>query len=457
MIVIAVDGCTLSIPMGRRGENNARQISFDLSVFTDYYGAGTAQLLHQRKGDATPYIPAQVEQSGDKLLWTLTSDDTAMPGTGRAELRWYVGDALAKSVTFSTSTARSMGDPGGEPEEVRSALDLLTEQVEGMNQRVPSGGTKGQVLAKASGADYDTEWTTVEGGGGDYTASAETLPAGSPATVTLTDGAFRFGIPKGDTGATGPQGERGSPGAPGAKGEDGFSPTISITDITGGHRVTITDETGAHSFDVMDGEDAPDAVTDVQVNGTSIVTDGVANVPVGSNVAYGVVKIDHTKGITASSGTLLITHADGGFVKDGTSVWYPIVPSTQHASAFYGLAKAAGSDERNSTLPVGQYTESAKSAISEMFNGSVTVTGTTPTINALPGVRYVCGTVNTISITPPASGIIDVVFTSGTTAAVLTVPSTVTWANGFDPAQLDTDTTYEINIMDGLGVAASWT
>lgn len=46
----------------------------------------------------------------------------------------------------------------------------------------------------------------------------------------------------------GPQGETGPAGAP------GISPSITITDITGGHRVTITDATGAHSFDVMDGE-----------------------------------------------------------------------------------------------------------------------------------------------------------------------------------------------------------
>ena len=49
------------------------------------------------------------------------------------------------------------------------------------------------------------------------------------------------------------------------------------------------------------------------------------------------------------------------------------------------------------------------------------------------------------------------VFTSGATATVLTVPSTVKWANGFDPTSLDANTTYELNIMDGLGVACAWT
>ena len=49
------------------------------------------------------------------------------------------------------------------------------------------------------------------------------------------------------------------------------------------------------------------------------------------------------------------------------------------------------------------------------------------------------------------------VFESGSTATVLTINGTVKWANGFDPTSLDADTTYEINIMDGLGVAVGWT
>lgn len=45
----------------------------------------------------------------------------------------------------------------------------------------------------------------------------------------------------------------------------------------------------------------------------------------------------------------------------------PVVPFNQHESAFYALAKAAGHDEKNSTLPVGEYTEEAKIAIQKML------------------------------------------------------------------------------------------
>ena len=39
----------------------------------------------------------------------------------------------------------------------------------------------------------------------------------------------------------------------GPKGDDGFSPTVIVEDISGGHRVTITDKSGSQSFDVFSG------------------------------------------------------------------------------------------------------------------------------------------------------------------------------------------------------------
>lgn len=49
----------------------------------------------------------------------------------------------------------------------------------------------------------------------------------------------------------------GPPGPKGDPGDDGISPTVAVTEITGGHTVTITDADGAHAFDVMDGAIGP--------------------------------------------------------------------------------------------------------------------------------------------------------------------------------------------------------
>lgn len=36
-------------------------------------------------------------------------------------------------------------------------------------------------------------------------------------------------------------------------GKNGVSPTVTVTDITGGHRISITDATSTHTFDIIDG------------------------------------------------------------------------------------------------------------------------------------------------------------------------------------------------------------
>lgn len=221
---------------------------------------------------------------------------------------------------------------------------------------------------------------------------------------------------------------------------------------------------GIPASDLASGVIPTVSVTDVQANGTSVLSNGVANVPKATTTQYGVSRYAGAYGISASDtwDTPRIYKATDGYVKAGEQQYTPITPYNQHSSAFYGLAKAAGDTTQSaSSNAVGTYTDSAKSAISQMLNGAVSVSGSTPSITAKAGIRYICGEVSTLDITLPVSGCVDVVFESGSTPTVLTItpPTGVTlkWANGFDPTSLETDTTYEINIADGLGVAGSWT
>ena len=361
------------------------------------------------------------------------------------------------------------------------------------------------------------------------------VTGGAVISITDIDGTHTATVQDGQQGPQGETGPAGADGQNGADGADGFSPTLSVTDITGGHRVTITDKNGTQTVDVMDGADGqdgapgqdgtdgtdgtnayvyiryaaneptadsdmkttPDAwigiysgdaasapthytdyawykikgetgaagqVQDVQVNGASVVNNGVANVPVASSNAFGTVKVvGDTSGIALNNSNALRTEpATVSEIKIGTASYKPVTPATQARAAFYGFASAAGdSTQTASGTTYGQYTESAKSAISEMLNGSVSVSGSTPSITAKAGIRYVCGEVSTLALTLPASGIVDVVFESGSTATVLTItpPSGVTavkWADGWD-GTCDANTAYELNILNGeLGVKAAW-
>lgn len=149
--------------------------------------------------------------------------------------------------------------------------------------------------------------------------------------------------PKGDAGETGPQGQTGPTGPQGPKGEKGDKGDP-------GDDYVLTEQDKQEIAGLVD-----TPVDDVQINGTSIVSDSVANVPIGAGLAY---DGNNVKANTASDTA----------VKTGTATTALLTPARQHASAFYGLAKAAGHDEKGSTLPVGQYTDEAKAAIQSMLD-----------------------------------------------------------------------------------------
>ena len=129
----------------------------------------------------------------------------------------------------------------------------------------------------------------------------------------------------------------------------------------------IKDEsTGSYdTVDVLKGG----GVEDVQVNGTSVVNQGVANVPLASNASPGVGKVNTVYGIYIGSDNYFKTsRAYTADTKNGSNAFMAIVPINQHEAAFYGLAKAAGdSTQSASSNPVGTYTDAAKVAIQKML------------------------------------------------------------------------------------------
>lgn len=167
--------------------------------------------------------------------------------------------------------------------------------------------------------------------------------------------------------------------------------------------------------------------------------------------------------LTNDDKRVYIAKASDSLVKSGINSYAPIVPSNQHTSAFYGLAKASGDiTQSTSSNAVGTYTDSAKTAIKNMLGvidggGTISenITGTDPTITAQNNFRYMCGELYTLNFTPCVSGICEVIFTSGATPTVLTLPDTVrmpAWWTG-----VEANTTYEISIVDGVyGAVMSW-
>lgn len=175
------------------------------------------------------------------------------------------------------------------------------------------------------------------------------------------------------------------------------------------------------------------------------------------------INVNRNYGIELSQNQLRVSPATSADIKNPNLFSQkPIIPLRQYESVFYGLATAAGVDEGNSEFPVGEYSEEAKSAISEMLNGIVYIASVTPVFNALPGLYYICDEVAALAVTAPSSGIVNIMFKSGEIPTVLTITSStnqvIKWANNFDPTTLEANTTYEIKIINGqFASVLSWT
>lgn len=238
----------------------------------------------------------------------------------------------------------------------------------------------------------------------DMSVSATTLAEGSSATVTKTeqDGVVHlaFGIPKGQTGDT---------------------PTITAS------------KTGK--------------TTSIYVDGSEI-----AQIEDGTDGTNGDDGYSPTASVTKSGKTATITITDkngttSAQVEDGTD-------GTDGVSPTVSITPITGGHRITITDADGEHSAD----VMDGHNGMVTVnvSGTTPTITAQADYRYICGEVATLDFTPSQTGICDVAFTSGSTPTVVTLPSTVKFPDG--ELTIEADTTYEINILDGVyGAVMAWT
>lgn len=111
-------------------------------------------------------------------------------------------------------------------------------------------------------------------------------------------------------------------------------------------------------------------VSDVQIHNTSIVQNGIANIPFAGGSIAGTVRVGSAGGlyVNPNNGVLQASASLTNEVKAGTEGFKCIVPLHQHEAAFYGLAKAAGdSTQAASDNAVGTYTADASAAIRTML------------------------------------------------------------------------------------------
>ena len=101
-------------PIGRRGENEAREVVFDITSFKEEFGDGSASLMFRRPLEEAAYA-VTVTRQDDKIHWVVSSTDTANDGEGRAELFWISNEVVVKSVVWGIIIENDIGATSDQP------------------------------------------------------------------------------------------------------------------------------------------------------------------------------------------------------------------------------------------------------------------------------------------------------------------------------------------------------
>lgn len=206
------------IPLGREGENNARRIVFDLRPFEEIFGPGVAQLIVRRNGEDIPY-PVALSAEGSQVTWTVTAADTAIPGRyGEAELRYMVGDTLAKSERWATTVIDALGTPS----------ETTPEQQQGWLDKVLSAAAKVE----------ESETVVREVNENPPKVIGDTWWVWSIDESAYVDTYVSAVGPVGPEGPTGPKGDQ---GIAGPAGEDGYTPQKGVDYWTEADKQEIVD------------------------------------------------------------------------------------------------------------------------------------------------------------------------------------------------------------------------
>ena len=183
-------------------------------------GGTTGQVLAKKSN--TNYDTEWINPtSGGTVSVNVGETTTGEPGTNASVTN--SGDETNVVLNFTIPRGKTGPQgPQGEP-----GADGKTGPQGPAGPGVAAGGTTGQVLAKKSNTNYDTEWINPTSGGTVSVNVGETTTGepGTNASVTNsgdeTNVVLNFTIPRGKTGPQGPQGEPGADGKTGPQGPAG--------------------------------------------------------------------------------------------------------------------------------------------------------------------------------------------------------------------------------------------
>lgn len=194
------------VEIGKIKENLVTEVAFDCADLGD--GSGAYAVVFQRPKDAAPY-PVAFRAEWPNIIWIVQAADTAKPGTGKVEVRWFGnGNQVGKTKTYMVRVNDGLPDPTEAPSEWAGYIGQVAQNAPRAETAADSAAGSAQAAADTlAQVKDDLAAGKLKGEKGDKGDPGAQGPQGEQG-------------PTGPTGPTGPQGEKGEKGEKGDPGKD---------------------------------------------------------------------------------------------------------------------------------------------------------------------------------------------------------------------------------------------
>lgn len=201
------------INIGKIKENLVTEVELPVPGF----GGGSYAVLLRRPKEEQPY-PVAARHEGSTLVWTVQTADTAIPGTGKLECRWY-GDngEVAKSQTYMVRITDGLPDPTEAPEAWEGFMGQVARDAQAAKDAADDAA---KTLKKLEEGIASGDFRGEKGEKGEQGPTGPQGPQGIQGE-------------RGPIGPAGPTGPKGDPGPAGPAGKDGLdAPQIDDTAVS---------------------------------------------------------------------------------------------------------------------------------------------------------------------------------------------------------------------------------
>lgn len=201
------------INIGKLKENLVTEVELPAPGF----GGGSYAVLLQRPGEKQSY-PVMARTEGGRLIWTVQTEDTEIPGTGKLECWWY-GDnrEVAKSQTYMVRIADGLPDPAKAPEAWEGFMGQVARDAQAAKDAADDAA---KTLKKLEEGIASGDFRGEKGEKGEQGPTGPQGPQGIQGE-------------RGPIGPAGPTGPKGDPGPAGPAGKDGLdAPQIDDTAVS---------------------------------------------------------------------------------------------------------------------------------------------------------------------------------------------------------------------------------